>query len=79
MRRAPLAALAATALLLVACDNASVRTEVDTRKITYSRDDRTGLCFATLGRGESWVGFRAASFSMTAVPCSEQVLRLIGR
>ena len=65
--------------ILAACDNASVRTDVDTKKITYSRDARTGLCFATLGRGESWIGVRAASFSMTHVPCTEQVMLLVGR
>ena len=78
MKPTLLAALVAT-LLLGGCDNASVRTAIDAAKITYTRDSRTGLCFAVVGRGESWVGFSAASFSMTNVPCSDQVMRLIGR
>lgn len=79
MIRRPLLALGASVLLLAACDNASVKTEIDTSKITYARDARTNICFAVLGRGESAVGVRAASFSMTTVPCSPEVMAQIAR
>lgn len=65
-------------LLLVACDAKSVRTETDPTKTTYSRDARTDLCFATIGRakGGNITGI-ASSFSVTNVPCSEAVLSLV--
>ena len=65
--------------VLVACDNAQVSTNLETRKLTYSQDVRTGLCFATVGRGESAIGMRAASLSFTHVPCTPEVLTLIRR
>jgi hypothetical protein len=71
--------IAGLALLLAACDNAQVVTNLDTRKLTYTQDTRTGLCFATVGRGESAVGFRAASLSFTNVPCTPEVLARIQR
>ena len=71
--------LVTVAAVLVACDNAQVVTTLDTRKLTYSQDVRTGLCFATVGRGESAIGMRAASLSFTHVPCTPEVLTLIRR
>ncbi len=71
--------IAGAALLLAACDNAQVVTTLDTRKLTYSQDVRTGLCFATVGRGESAIGMRAASLSFTHVPCTPEVLARIQR
>ncbi len=71
--------LVTVAAVLVACDNAHVVTTLDTRKLTYSQDVRTGLCFATVGRGESAIGMRAASLSFTHVPCTPEVLTLIRR
>lgn len=65
--------------MLTACDNAQVITNVDTRKITYTQDTRTRLCFATVGRSDDVVGMRAASLSFTHVPCTPEVLALIRR
>lgn len=69
----------AAPLMLMACDNAQVRTTLDTSKLSYSRDARTNLCFATVGRAESAIGMRAASLSFTHVPCTPEVLAQIGR
>lgn len=66
-------------LLLTACDNAQVVTNLDTRKITYTQDVRTGLCFATVGRADDAIGMRSASLSFTHVPCSPEVLARIQR
>ena len=71
--------IGAVALMLTACDNAQVVTNLDTRKLTYTQDTRSGLCFATVGRGESAIGMRAASLSFTHVPCTPEVLALIRR
>lgn len=70
-------ALAGMVLVLAACDNAQVKTTLDTSKLTYSRDARTNLCYATVGRGESAIGMRAASLSFTHVPCTAEVLARI--
>ena len=70
-------ALAGMVLVLAACDNAQVRTTLDTSKLSYSRDARTNLCYATVGRGESAIGVRAASLSFTHVPCTDEVLARI--
>ncbi len=69
----------AAALLLAACDNAQVITTLDTRKLTYSQDVRTSLCFATVGRADDAIGMRSASLSFTHVPCTPEVLALIRR
>ena len=66
-------------MAITACDNAQVRTQLDTSKLSYSRDSRTNLCFATIGRAEDVVGVRAASLSFTHVPCTPEVLALIQR
>lgn len=71
--------IAAAGIMLTACDNAQVVTNVDTRKITYTQDTRTNLCFATVGRADDVIGMRAASLSFTHVPCTAEVLRLIQR
>lgn len=69
--------LGAAALLLAACDASTVVTETDPTKITYSRDTRTKLCFATAGRGAPFLAISADSFSMTGVPCTPEVLALV--
>jgi hypothetical protein len=71
--------IGAAVLMLTACDNAQVVTNVDTRKITYTQDVRTQLCFATVGRADDVVGMRAASLSFTHVPCTPEVLALVRR
>jgi hypothetical protein len=64
--------------VLASCDARSVEIDTNPANITYSRDARTNLCFASLGRaaGSSILG-RARSFSMTYVPCTEEVLALV--
>lgn len=65
-------------LLLAACDARSVEVDTNPANITYSRDARTDLCFASLGRaGGASVTDRARSFSMTNVPCTAEVLVLV--
>lgn len=72
--------LAVTAsFMLVSCDNAQVSTRLDTSKLTYAQDIRTGMCFATIGRAESAIGMRAASLSFTHVPCTAEVMAQIRR
>ncbi len=71
--------LVSVAAVLVACDNAQVSTNLETRKLTYSQDARTSLCFATIGRSDDQMGTRAASLSFTHVPCTPEVLALIRR
>ena len=65
-------------VMLAACDARSVKVETNPKNITYSRDARTDLCFASLGRaaGNS-VSDLADSFSMTNVPCTTEVLALV--
>lgn len=72
----PVAALA----FVVGCDARTVTVEIAPDRATYSRDPRTGLCFAAFGRAHpaNVVG-RAESFSITAVPCSAEVLALVPR
>jgi hypothetical protein len=41
----------------------------ETHEIHYLKDSRTGLCFAERGRGNT--------YTMTCVPCSEEVECLI--
>ena len=70
-------ALVLTAVL-ASCDARSVTVDTNPANITYSRDARTNLCFASLGRAAgSSVTDRADSFSMTNVPCTDEVLALI--
>lgn len=65
-------------LALAGCSPASTEVDADPSKITYSRDTRTGLCFAALGRASvSSSGTVQQSMSITAVPCSPAVLALI--
>lgn len=76
-------ALAALGLLsLAACGARTVAVEIAPDQATYSRDRRTGLCFAAFGRGtgNNWLGWlfgTADSFSITGVPCSPEVLALV--
>lgn len=71
---APLAAL----LYLAGCDARSVHIETDPGNTTYSRDKRTDLCFASLGRADGGsFSDKADSFSMTNVPCTPAVLALV--
>lgn len=65
---------------MAACDARTVTVEIAPEKASYSRDPRTGLCFAAFGRAQpgNIVG-RAESFSITAVPCSDAVLALVPR
>ena len=67
------------ALVMAGCDNAQVVANVDSRKISYTQDVRTGLCFATVGRAESALAIRVASLSFTHVPCTPEVLAQIRR
>ena len=65
-------------VLLASCDARSVIVGTNPANITCSRDARTNLCLANLGRaaGNS-VSDVADSFSMTYVPCSTEVLALV--
>lgn len=72
--------LPAAFALLAACDARTTTIEVAPERTSYSRDSRTGLCFAALGRAEAGDPFvRAKSFSITSVPCSAEVLALVPR
>jgi hypothetical protein len=71
--------IAGAGIMLAACDNAQVVTNVDTRKLTYTQDARTSLCFAVVGRADDAIGMRAASLSFTHVPCTPEVLALVRR
>lgn len=65
-------------LFVSGCDAKSVEIDTDPSQTTYSRDTRTGLCFASLGRaGKMAMSDMADSFSVTSVPCSPEVLRLV--
>lgn len=73
-----LGVLGAALLLLTACDPVTVEVTSDPNKTTYSRDARTGLCFATLGRKSTNTnGHTSWGFSTTNVPCSPEVLALV--
>jgi hypothetical protein len=56
-------------LLLTACDDYNT-TNQGINKISYFKDERTGLCFA----GE-YLGYNSAV--LANVPCSPEVLKLI--
>ena len=79
VKRSTLGALGMVALaLLGGCSPESVEVASDPSKITYSRDARTDLCFATLGIKRLETGGRVAwSFSTTNVPCTLKVLALV--
>jgi hypothetical protein len=77
MRRALFLAVAPA--LLAACDASTVTVDIDPSKTRYSRDARTGQCFAALGRGAPGFSVRAESFSVAAVPCTDAVLALVPR
>jgi hypothetical protein len=66
------------ALTLAGCDARTVHINIDPSKATYSRDNRTGLCFAAFGRakGGSWSDV-ADSLTVTNVPCSAEVMALV--
>lgn len=64
------------AFILASCDASSSRIEIDPSKINYMKDVRTDLCYAVVGRSRPGEMI-ATSFSITNVPCSEAVLRLI--
>lgn len=68
-------ALIGILLLVVGCDAKTVSVALQPDKATYSRDVRTNLCFAAFGRANGWslIG-TAESFSVTAVPCTSDVL-----
>jgi hypothetical protein len=71
-------ALFGTVLLLAGCEARSVSVDTDPSKTTYSRDVRTNLCFATMGRAEAGtMSDLAKSFSVTNVPCTPEVLALV--
>lgn len=68
----------AALLYLGGCDARSVHIDTDPSSTTYSRDKRTNLCFASLGRADGGsFSDKADSFSMTNVPCSPAVLALV--
>jgi len=74
----PLAVVSTCLLFLWGCDARSVSVDTDPSKTTYSRDSRTNLCFATMGRAEAGsLSDIAKSFSVTNVPCSPEVLALV--
>lgn len=79
MKKALCTVVGLTAMLLLAsCDARSVSVETDPEKTTYSRDVRTNLCFASVGRtGATTLTDIADSFSVTNVPCSPEVLALV--
>lgn len=60
--------------LLVSCQNNDKPSPIQSAKIAYFRDARTGLCFAAIN---SLVSGGYAT-SVTNVPCSAEVLRLAG-
>ena len=63
---------------LIGCKPESRETVSDPSLITYSRDARTGLCFATLGRySVSTNGSGSESFSISNVPCTPAVMALL--
>lgn len=73
-----IAGLMVAVAILVGCDARSVVIEVNPANMTYTRDARTDMCFASLGRasGSSFSDI-AESFSMTYVPCTPAVLALV--
>jgi hypothetical protein len=78
IRMARLALLLIIGLLVIGCDAKTVAVETDPQKTTYSRDARTQLCFATIGRAPAGrIGDAADSFSVTNVPCTEAVMGLV--
>lgn len=72
-------ALAVGALITLAgCDARTVNIETDPSKTSYSRDARTNICFASVGRAaKASMSDMADSFSITSVPCSAEVLALV--
>lgn len=76
MRRVAIVAVAV--VLLASCRADTVETEIDPTKVTYARDVRTSICFATVGRRSMDTGGKMSwSFSVTAVQCSPEVLNLV--
>ena len=71
-----------TVVLALAGCNADVRPTSQEKadevadQVVYSRDNRTGLCFAVIG-SMSGIDIRSQSLSMTWVPCEPKVLELI--
>lgn len=61
-----------TLLILVSCDNDADYIEGGSsrKKIYYFMDTRTGLCYAEMDSD--------AHHNLTCVPCTEEVLNLIG-
>lgn len=73
-----LAMVLLAAVLLAACDAKTIETEIDPTLTTYSRDIRTSVCFAALGRESMDTGGKMSwSFSVANVPCSDAVLALV--
>ncbi len=71
-------ALVVAGIILASCDARSVSIKTDPSNLTYSRDKRTDMCFASLGRasGDNLTDI-ADSFSMTYVPCTLEVMALV--
>jgi hypothetical protein len=70
--------IAAATLTLAACGAKTVELDIDVSKATYLIDPRTNLCFAAWDRvkGNDISGV-AESFSITNVPCTDDVMKLI--
>ena len=73
--------LAAAILSLEGCDNYQTKPSDSaiqnmTEDIRYFRDDRSGLCYASVGQATSSIH---PSIQLTWVPCQPQVLSLIGK
>lgn len=69
--------LAGIALTLAACGGTSKNVSIDPSDIFYTRDDRTGLCYAFVGSAPA-MSVQTTGVAMTHVPCTEEVLAMIG-
>ena len=81
MRKTQAMAALLLAASLAGCGSSSRREAADLSKATYQKDDRTGLCFATVGytKGswfESMFGV-SNGFTITWVPREPKVLEAI--
>ncbi len=70
------AALVAITVLSGCEVNNSSNIDFDTRNISYTKDARTGLCFAYTASRKTG-DWNATGLGMTRVECTEEVLRLI--
>jgi hypothetical protein len=68
-------ALLVAPFMMMSCSTKTGSVDLNTEKIKYVYDSRTGLCFAVAGSRKA-IDFNSSGMGMACVPCNPRVIAL---